>query len=216
MTGMTQTRQMVADREDAQCLYVRLSGQRVEGSRLHLDGEDAVAAQAVVIHIVVVEAVSGEDVADRHGLIQFAGLGNGRLQQMIVGQRCVVDDRAEDAPHDGGVRRRALGDEHVAQMHVLVHAAAGADADQFLAAELMDELVDVDGDGRNAHARALDGDGDAFVRARVAKDVAYARVELRVLQKVLSDEFCAQRIARQENALGDIAFFCPNMRSCHV
>ena len=79
----------------------------------------------------------------------------------------------------------------------------------------MDEFVDVDGDGRDAHARALDGDGDALVRACVAEDIADVCVFLCAVEEVFGDEFRAERVARQQDAFGDLAFFGSDMRCAH-
>ena len=142
-------------------------------------------------------------------------VGDGLREQVEVCNRSEVDATAEDVADDGRIRRGRLRDQHIAQMHVGMHAAAGADAEQLLAAVLVDELVDVDRDGRDAHASALHGDRDAFVRARVAEDIADMRVLLGAVEEVLSDVLGAQRVAWQQDAFGDLAFFSSDMRGAH-
>ena len=73
----------------------------------------------------------------------------------------------------------------------------------------------IDGDGRYAHARPLDRDRHAFVGAGIAEDVADVRVFFGVVEEMLRDEFRAQRIAREQDALGNLALFSGNMGSTH-
>ena len=100
-------------------------------------------------------------------------------------------------------------------MDIRVHGAAGADAEELLAAEFMDELMHVDGDGRDAHARALDRYGNALVGAREAEDIADRRVLLRIVEEVFGNELSAQRVARQQDALSNLALFGSNMWCAH-
>ena len=100
-------------------------------------------------------------------------------------------------------------------MDIRVHGAAGADAEELLAAEFMDELMHVDRDGRDAHARALDRYGNALVGAREAEDVADRGVLLRIVEEVLGDELGAQRVARQQDALSDLALLGSDMWCAH-
>ena len=97
-----------------------------------------------------------------------------------------------------------------------MHAAAGAYAEQLFAAEAVNELMDIDGDGGHAHARALYRNGHAFVLTRVAQDIANGGVLLYIFQKVFCDEFSAQGVTGEQDAFCYVAFFCCNMRSCHV
>ena len=69
---------------------------------------------------------------------------------------------------DGGQR-----DDQVAERMVRLEAAAGADPDELLDAEL-DQLLEHDRRAGAAHARALDGDPRALVLAGVAEQPALA------------------------------------------
>ena len=100
-------------------------------------------------------------------------------------------------------------------MDILVARAAAADTNQRLAAILTDELVDVDRDRGHPHACPLHGDGMPLVRAGVAEDIADVRVLLRALEEVLGNVLGAERVARQENALGDFALRCGNVWGWH-
>ena len=51
--------QVVADGEDSQSLYMELGGDGVEGSSFHFHSKDAVSPEALVVHIIIVETVSG-------------------------------------------------------------------------------------------------------------------------------------------------------------
>ena len=206
---------MIADREECECLDVRLGCERVESSCFHLDGEDTVFAELVVVDLVVIEAVDRDDVADRRLEVELLRVGNCLREQVVVSNRAVVDGTVEDIADDGGVRAGRLGNQHIAQMDIRVHGAAGADAEELLAAEFMDELMHVDRDGRDAHARALDRYGNALVGAREAEDIADGGVLLRIVEEVLGDELGAQRVARQQDALSDLALFGSNMWCAH-
>ena len=54
-----------------------------------------------------------------------------------------------------------------------------------------------------------------LVRAGVAEDVADVRVLLRALEEVFGDVLGAERVARQENALGDFALCSCNVWGWH-
>ena len=137
---------------------------------------------------------------------------HGSREELIVSERCIVDCPAEDVADHGGVRRCSLRNEYVPQLDLLVHAAAGADADEFLHAIVVHQLIGIDGDGRHPHARPLYGDRNTVIGARITEDVADGGIFLRPLKEILCDELCAQRIARQQNALGNLALFGSNMQ----
>ena len=100
---------------------------------------------------------------------------------------------------DGGQR-----DDQVAERVMRLQAAAGADADQLLAAEL-DELLEDDRRARAAHAGSLDRDRLALVGAGVAEQAALAVSLDDVVEKGLGDVLGTQRIARKEDGLGVLA-----------
>ena len=118
-------------------------GDREQRGRLHLDGEHAALRPALVLALVrVVEEVARDDRAD----VQL-------LSDLLRRVHGAVDDRPRrgravrlvaDEVHrgrvggDGGER-----DDQVAERVVRLQAAARADADQLLAAEL-DELLEHD------------------------------------------------------------------------
>ena len=92
-------------------------------------------------------------------------------------------------------------------MEILGERTAAADADELLYTVDVDQLMHIDGDGRHAHARALHGNGRALVASRIAEHIAHMRVFFSVREKVFSDVLRTQGIARQQNALGNIADF---------
>ena len=207
--------QVVADREERERLHMRLGRERVERRRLHLDAEDAVFPELIVVDVLIIEAVDGDDIADRCLELQAARVGNGFFQQREIRDGAEVDRAAEDVADEARVRARGLRDEYIAQLHIRMHAAAGADAEELLAAIGVDELMHIDGDGRYAHARSLDRDRHTLVSAGVAEDIADVRVFFGVIEEMLRDEFRAQRIAWEQDALGNLALFSGNMGSTH-
>ena len=104
------------------------------------------------------------------------------------------------------MRPRARGerDDQVAERHVGLEAAAGADAEDLLHAELH-ELLDHDRGRRAAHPARLHGDGLALERARVAEHPALGVPLDRVVEERLGDVLRAQRVAGQEAAVGVVA-----------
>lgn len=62
-----------------------------------------------------------------------------------------------------GVGAGTHTDHHVAQFDVHAHSAAGADANDFLHAEIGDQLFGIDGAGWDTHTVAHHGDLTAFV-----------------------------------------------------
>ena len=85
-----------------------------------------------------------------------------------------------------------------------LEAAAGADAQQLLDAEL-DQLLEDDRRAGAAHAGALHGDALAFVRAGVAEQAALGVPLHDVVEVRLGDVLGPQRVARQQARLGVVA-----------
>jgi len=114
------------------------------------------------------------------------------------------------------VHRRRVGghrgerDDHVAERVARLQAAAGADADQLLAAELH-QLLEHDRRPRTAHAGALYGDRLALVGAGEAEQAALPVPLLDVLEVRLGDVFRPQRVAGEEHRLGVLAGLCADV-----
>ncbi len=83
-------------------------------------------------------------------------------------------------------RRRGRGDDEVARVQAAADAAARACANEARHAEI-EQLFHHDREGRRAHARCLDADGHAVVRAGVAEHRA-----------VLVDEACLVQAAVEQ------------------
>ena len=166
---------------------MRLGRERVERRRLHLDAEDAVFPELIVVDVLIIKAVDGDDIADRCPELQAARVGNRFFQQREIRDGAEVDRAAEDVADEARVRARGLRDEYIAQLHIRMHAAAGADADEFLAAIGVDELMHIDGDGRYAHARPLDRHRHTLVSAGVAEEIADVRVVFGAVEEMLRD-----------------------------
>ena len=108
------------------------------------------------------------------------------------------------------VHRRRVGrhggqrDDQVAERVVRLQPAAGADADQLLAAEL-DQLLEDDRRARAAHAGSLHRDRLALVRAGVAEQAALGVPLHDVVEVGLGDVLGAQRVAGEQHRLGVLA-----------
>ena len=194
---------MVADREQSQGLSAVFGSQRVEAGRFHFDGHDAVLGQFIIVDFVIVEAVDRDDVADPRRDALFDRLFVGLAQEGEISQWRVVDGAAEDVADDRRVRRGSLGDDDVAEPDIFAHGPAGADADELLHAVIAHEFRRINGNGRDAHARALDGQADAFIGPRIAEDVADIRVADGIVQKSFSNVSGPQGIAGKQDAVGD-------------
>ena len=179
------------------------AAQRADGEqcrRFHLDREHAALRPALVLPLVrVVEDVARDDRPD----VQV-------LAELLRRVHRAVDDRPRrrravrlvaDEVHRGRVRgHRGQRDDQVAELMVRLETAAGADADQLLAAEL-DQLLEDDRRARAAHPGALHGDRLALVRARVAEQPALAVSLHDVVEVRLGDVLGAKRVAGEENRL---------------
>ena len=85
-----------------------------------------------------------------------------------------------------------------------LQAAAGADTDELLAAQL-DQLLEDDRGARAAHAGALHRDRAPAVEAGVPEEPALGIALLDLGQEGLGDVLGPQRIAGEENCLGVLA-----------
>ena len=150
----------------------------------------------------VVEQVARDDRAD----VQL-------LADLLRGVHRAVDDdqtRSGSAARCDEVHRGRVGghrgqrDDQIAERVVRLQPAAGADADQLLAAEL-DQLLEDDRRAGAAHAGALHRDRLALVGAGVAEQAALGVPLLDVVEVGLGDVLGAQRVAGEENRLGVLA-----------
>lgn len=201
---------VVGDGADAQGFAARVGGVHVELGYLHLDGEDAHALPAVVVGVGGVEGVGREYVADAVAVAAaFAGFDSA-ARQLEVG------DGGEGAGQlvlrgVVGVGAGTGGDDEVAHVEVLLDGAGGAHADDGLHVVEVVQLVGVDAYRGAAHAVAHDADAAAAQHAGVAQHAAHLVEEHGVLQVVLGHEFHAQRIARHNDGLGNLAAPCANV-----
>ncbi len=113
--------------------------------------------------------------------------------------------------HRGRVgRHRGERDDQVAERVARLEAAAGADTDQLLAAEL-DQLLEHDRGAGAAHARALDRDGPAVVGAGVAEQAALLVALDDIVEVGLGDVLGSERVSGEEDGFGVIARFGANV-----
>ena len=129
-TTMSLTTQQAARLDAAE----RADGEERRG--LHLDREHAALRPALVLPVVrVVEEVARDDRADVHLLAHLLGDVDGAVDQLPARGRAVR--LVADEVHRGRVGGdRGERDDHVAELVVRLQAAAGADAQQLLDAEL--------------------------------------------------------------------------------
>ena len=92
------------------------------------------------------------EVNNVRGMLGFTGTYKGR--KIMVFETQTVHFR---------VGARAHADHHVTQFDIFTHRAAGAHADDFLHAEIGDQLFGVDRAGRDTHPVTHNGDLTAFV-----------------------------------------------------
>src|SRR5438105_11839030 len=194
----------VADGEEAPGFDSPERPEREEHRRLHLDREDAAARPALVLPLVrVVEEVARDDRPDPHRLAHLLRHVHRAVDERPRGGRDVLVGPDEVAR--GGVGRdRREGDDQVAEREVGLEAAARADAQESLDAEL-DELLDDDRRRRTAHPRRLHRDRPALVLAGVAEHPALAVSLHGVLEIRLGDVLRPQRVTGEETRLGVVA-----------
>ena len=111
-----------------------------------------------------------------------------------------------------GIGAGALRDHQIIQVDILLNGARGADADDILHTVAVEQLVGINADGGHTHAGCHDGDLDALVGAGVALHTPDVVDEDGVFQKILGDEFAAQRVAGHQDGLAEITGLCGNMR----
>ena len=173
------------------------------------------AESAVRVVVVVIEQIGADDVADLDGQIQSPRGVNSFAQQFKVRKQRKINRAAENLMNNRRIGRGTLSDNHVANPNILVHAAARPDADKFLCAVDVNQLVQVNRNRRNAHARPLHRNALALVLARKAENISDSRVLVNVLQKVFGDDFGANGVAGQQDALGNLADLSRYVNACH-
>ena len=190
-------------------------GGHVEARGLHLHGEDAHPLPLVVaVAAVVVEVVRAHDVAGLYLYAARGGAFGGGLQERPVRYRREGPLEAE-LVGEVGVRAGAEGADDVAQPQLVGYAARGADADDVLDAVAVVELPAVNPDAGYAHAARHDGDARALPEPGVALDAADVIYEHGVLEEGLGYVLRAQRVARHEHGLREIALIRAVVRGRH-
>jgi len=114
-----------------------------------------------------------------------------------------------------GVGAGTHTDDDVTQFHIHTHGTAGADADDLFDAKIGDQLFGVDGAGGNTHTVTHYRDFAAFVGAGVAQHAAHVVYFTIIFEKRFGDVLCAQRVARHQYDVREIAHFCIDMWGCH-
>ena len=104
-----------------------------------------------------------------------------------------------------GVRAGPLGHDDVSDLHPVGDRTAGADADQVLHAVYMDQLMAVDADGRDPHARPHDRNGFSLVGPCESEHIADGIELHRVFKKCVCDHFRPQGIPRQKDRLCNLS-----------
>jgi hypothetical protein len=118
---------------------------------------------------------------------------------------------AEAMGVDGGVRRGAPRDDHVAELGRGLYGAGRADADGLLHPVELKELVYVDRKGRLAHSGALNRYLFSFICTGKTIHTTDLVITYRVFKEFFSDEFRPERIPGEEDGFGDLAGFCSDM-----
>src|SRR5919197_2794903 len=176
----------VAHRQQAAGLHAPQRSDGEEGSGFHLHGEDSAARPALVLAAVgVVEEIARDDRADTDLLLGRLRHVD-RLVYQLPARRWTVRLASDK------VSRRGIGgnggerDDHVAERMVGLEAAARADAQPPLPAEL-DELLEDDRRAGAPHPGPLHGDRLALPGAGETEQPALAIHLRRVVQVRLGD-----------------------------
>ena len=207
---------VVGDGADGQRFRAELRRHAVDTRRFHFHAQNAVFFHHVEHgRVRRIEQVCGEDVADArvnaqrfrrvYRITHHAEIGNRR--KIMVFETQTVHFR---------VGARAHADHHVTQFDIFTHRAAGAHADDFLHAEIGDQLFGVDRAGRDTHPVAHHGDFAAFIGTGEAQHAAHVVHFTHVFEEGFCNVLRAQRVARHQNDVSEIAHFCVNVRSCHL
>ena len=139
----------------------------------------------------------------RSGWLELLRRVDGAVDELPVGRRHVR--LAADVVPRGAVGRDGRDrDDQVAELEVLLQAAAGADAEEALDAELH-ELLHHDRRRGAAHAGRLHRDRLALPLAGVAEHPALAVALHGVVEVRLGDVLGAQRVAGEEAGLAVVA-----------
>src|SRR5690242_19583390 len=184
----------VAHRQQTPGLHLAQRPEREDDGRLHLDCEHASRRPALMSALVrVVERVRGGDRAHAHRLAELLRRVDGPMDELPVGGRAVRV--AADVVPCGAVGRDS-GERHdeVSEHQVLLKAAARADAEETLDAEL-NELLHHDRRGRTAHPGRLHRDRMPLVLPGEAEQ-ASLRVSLHGIVEVrLGDVLRPDRVS---------------------
>ncbi len=207
---------MVRHGADGQRFRPELRRHAVDTRRFHFHAQDAVFFHHVEHgRVRGIEQVCGEDVADaRVNAQRFRRVYRVTHHAEIGNRREVMVFKTQTVHF--GVGASAHADHHVAQFDVFAHCAAGANADDFLNAEIGDQLFGVDRAGRDTHPVAHYGDFAAFIGAGEAQHAAHVIHFTHVFEEGFGNVLGAQRVARHQNYVSEIAHFCVNVRSCHL
>ena len=141
--------------------------------------------------------------ADAHRLLELLRRVHGAVHELPVGGRAV--GVAADVVARGAVGRdRGQRDDEIAELEVGLEAAARADAQEALDAEL-DELLHDDRRGRAAHPGRLHRDRPSLVLARVAEQPALGVPLHGVVEVRLRDVLRAERVPGKQARLRVVA-----------
>ena len=200
---------MIGNGADAEASFAVAGSVHIEGGGLHLQGHYAHLLEAVhavetrgYVHVVAVEHVGRVHIAHVvGGVVALAGLyGFGK---QFVG--CDGGKGAGQVKLLGIVRVGAgtLGQDDVIEVDVILDGAGGADADDVLHTEEIEQLVGVDADGGHTHTGCHHGHLDALIVAGVAVDTTDVVHQHGVFQEVFGDELAAQGIAGHQHGFAE-------------
>ena len=206
---------MVRNGADGQRFRAEFCRHAVDTRRFHLYAQNAVLFHHVEhLRIWRIEQVSREDVADARVHAQRLSRVNRVAHHVEVSNRrevVILETHAVDFRVGAG----AHADNDIAQLNVCTYCAARADADDLFHTKVGNQLFGVDRAGRDAHAVAHNGDFAAFIGAGISQHAAHVVYFNRIFQKGFRDVLRAQRVARHQHDVSEIAHFCINVRSCH-
>ena len=198
---------MIRDGADAQASLAITGSVHIQSGSLHFQRHNAHLLQCVHAiqafgnqGMVAVEHVGRADITHMVGSAVGLSSLNCLAHQSIVGNGCEIGGQME-LGSPVGIGASTLADDQVIQVDVILDGAGGANTDDVLHTEEVEQLVAIDADGGHTHAGSHDGHLHALIVAGVTLHATNIVHQHGVLQEIFSDEFSTQRIAGHQHGL---------------
>src|SRR5471032_94748 len=206
---------VVGNRTDGQRFRTELCCYTVDTGRFHFHAQNAVLFHYVEhLRVRRVEQVSREEVTYAGmDAFRFSGI-RGVTHHVVIGNGRVVVVFETHTVHFG-IRTGAHTDHDITQFDVSTHSTTRAHADDLFHAEIGNKIFGIDLAGSYAHTVAHHRDSAAFVSTGEAQHATHVVDLFNIFQERFSDVFSAQRVARHQNYVSEVAHCRINVWSCH-